>query len=190
MIDFETWYTELISDQIWFEPASMAHKPETFKQAARKVYMQCVADGQIKPVQESRKHVYNIVCKIPPDAKAKTWFMEELQKREEAKKNENWKPVTAEEREKWLKKWKESINKLQTVSAMPRLSYKELAEEGGILPPKPAPYPTTTKEEAYVKDRRFHYIRLNYEPRTGEKLPGSMNEEDFNRLYDEGLIDL
>lgn len=188
MTDFETWYSELTSDQIWFEPASMAHKPETFKQAARKVYMQCVADGQIKPVQESRKHVYNIVCKVPPDAKAKTWFREELQKREEAKKQESWQPVTEEERDQWLKKWKESISKLQTQSAVPRISYKELAEEGGILPPKPAPYPTTTKEEAYVRDRHFEYIKQNYEPKTGMKLPGWVSEDEWNIQYDNDML--
>lgn len=191
MITFENWYSELTSDTFWFDQASMRHKPETFRECARKVYMQCVANQDFKPMTDCRRHVYAIVCKVNPDATSKTWFQQKEKEEQEAKKD--WKPVSAEDREKWLKKWKEEISKMQMVSAVPRVSYTDmvkLAEEGGVLPPKPAPYPTTTKEEAYVKDRHIAYVKFCYEPRTGEKLPNWLPEDEFNYQYDNGLIDL
>jgi len=71
------------------------------------------------------------------------------------------------------------------VNTMPRPSYKELAEEGGVLPPKPAPYPITSPEEAYVRDRHFEWIKNNFEARTGQKLPSWISEEDWNIIYDD-----
>lgn len=188
MKDFETWFTELISDQRWHELSSMHHREETFKACAKKVFMQGVADGIFKPIQEARKHVYNIICKTPGDRpKGKPWYEQALEKKilEDAAKDE-WKPVSWDKRAEYLNKVQEIIKGSTMMSGVPRPSYKEQAEEG--LPPKPAPYPCTTPEEAYVRDRHFEYVRRYYEPRTGEKLPDWIPEEEFNKLYDEGLI--
>jgi len=46
------------------------------------------------------------------------------------------------------------------------------------------PYPVTTLEQAYIDDRHFEYIKYAYEPRTGEKRPDVMSEEDFNIQFD------
>jgi hypothetical protein len=187
MRTFDQWYTDLISDQLWYE-LLRAYKDETIRKASEKVYAQLVADKTVdlRPVSENRKHVYNIVCKSPGDKpKGKSWSEIALEKQIQKSEAEEWRPVSEEEREIWLRKWKESINELQTVSAVPRMSYKELAEEGGLLPPKPAPYPHTSPMEAYVKERHIAYLLANYDARTREPLPEWMSESDWNVLYDE-----
>lgn len=131
-MNFENWYSELISNHIWFEPASLHHRPETFEKAARKVYMQCVADGVFKPMQECRKHVYNILAQVPGDKpKGKPWYEQALEKKiQEDAAKEEWKPVSEEERGKRLKEWKELIDECQMVSAVPKLTTKQIIEEG------------------------------------------------------------
>jgi hypothetical protein len=190
MRNFDQWYADLISDQLWYE-LLRAYKDETIRKASEKVYAQLVADKTVdlRPVSENRKHVYNIVCKQPGDKpKGKSWSEIALEKQVQKSEDEEWKPVSEEERDEWLKKWKLEIDNLQTVNAVPRIGYKQSIEEGGWLPPKQAPYPCTTTEEAYIRDRHFEYVRRYYEPRTGEKLPDWIPEEEFNKLYDEGLI--
>jgi hypothetical protein len=183
MISFEDWLKDLISNYVWAEPAQMHYKPETFRATANKVYMQYVAAEVFPPIQEARRHVYNKLALIPGDKVKVDWVKEGLKKIESEKK-QDWQPVSEEEREQWLKKWRESLNGLQTVSAVPRISYKEIAEQGGVLPPKDKPYPITTPEEAYVRDRRFEWIKNSFEPRTGQRLPESLDEQEFNMQYD------
>src|SRR5688572_7052168 len=157
MKDFETWFTDLISDERWHELSSMHHKPETFKACAKKVYMQGVADGVFKPVQEARKHVYNIICKTPGDKpKGKPWHEIALEKKlqEDATKNE-WQPASPENVDKYVKEIQEIISQSPMMNSMPRVGYKQSIEEGGWLPKKQAPYPVTSPMEAYVKDRHL-----------------------------------
>lgn len=187
---FEDWYSKLTEDSLWYE-LLRAYKDETIRKAGEKVYAQLVAEETVsyRPMSENRKHVYNIVCKGPGDKpKGKSWSEIALEKQVQKSEAEEWKPVSEEERGQWLEKWKESIAHLQTVNAVPRIGYKQSIEEGGWLPPKQAPYPCTTKEEAYVRDRHFQYIRHNYEPKTGEKLPGWIPEDEWNIQYDNDMI--
>lgn len=184
MTSFEEWFKELCANYVWFQPASMHHEPKTFRDTANKVYMQYVASEVFPPIQEARRHVYNKLALMPGDKVKVDWTKKALEK-VEAEKKQDWQPVSEEEREQWLKKWRESLNGLQTVSAVPRISYKEIAEQGGVLPPKDKPYPITTPEEAYVRDRHFEWIKQNFEAKTGYKLPSWICEEDWNVIYDD-----
>ena len=140
------------------------------------------------PIQEARKHVYNkLVKEYPGDLPKIDWTKKALEK-VEAEKKEEWVPVTGEERTKRLKEWESIVKGSTMANALPKPSYKQLAEEGGVLPPKPAPYPCTSKEEAYIKDRHFEYVKQNYEPRTGNKLPGWISEDEFNIQYDNNML--
>jgi hypothetical protein len=185
IINFGDWFKELCENYVWFSPASQHHEPETFRQAANKVYMQYVASEQFPPIQEARKHVYNVLCKIQPDKKVgKDWSAKALEKIEEKEKAE-WIPVTGEERQRRLAEFKAIIDAAPMVNAMPPISKKQAIEEGGWIPAKPAPYPITSPEEAYVRDRHFEWIKANHEPRTGEKLPGFIDEQTWNVIYDD-----
>lgn len=189
MKNFNDWYTELTSNYVWFSPASMHHKPETFRSVANKVYMQYVAQEIFPPIQEARKHVYNKLALIPGDNKKVDWAKQALEKMD-AEKKEEWVPVTPEKRAEYLNKVQEIIKGSTMMSAVPRETRTQQAAEaeGQWMPKKPAPYPMTTAQEAYVRQRHVEYIKRNYEPRTGAKLPEWISEDEFNIQYDEGLI--
>lgn len=185
MKNFDDWYTELTSNYVWFSPASLHHKPETFRSVANKVYMQYVAQEVFPPIQEARRHVYNKLALIPGDRPKIDWSKKALEQMDEQKK-EDWKPVSEEKRAEYLNQIQEIIKGSTMMTAVPRASrMDQVAEaEGQWLPKKPAPYPQTSEQEAYVRKRHLEYVRLNYEPRTGAKLPEWTDEEIFNIQYD------
>lgn len=129
MKSFTDFLTELKDDQIWFENASMYWKPETFEKCARQVWMQGVADGILKPIQECRKHVWNIIKNLPHDRQKVDWTKKALEKLETEKK-EAWVPLTGEARQAKLKEWMEAVSKVEMVSAMPKLTVKQIIEQG------------------------------------------------------------
>jgi hypothetical protein len=125
---FETFYTSLISYQRWFE-LLRNYKDSTIKSCAEKVYAQLVADNSVdmRPMTENRKHVYNVVKKLPEDKPKKNWC--EIQKIEE-KKNEPVIEISEEEIKRRLAEWQESLKDVQMVSSVPKLSAKQIIEEG------------------------------------------------------------
>lgn len=188
MKDFAQWYSELISDDLWFQ-LLRHYKDETIKKAAERVYASLVADGSVnyRPMQENRKHVYNIVVKNPGDKpKGKPWHQVAAEKLE-AEKQEEWKPASPEHVDKCVAEFDEMMRNSSMINSTPRIGYAQSVEEGGWLPKKGAPYPAATPEEVYVRMRHLEYIKANYEPRTGEKLPTWISEDEFNILYDSNL---
>lgn len=129
MKPFESWYTLLISDELWFELLHN-YKEETIKKSAEKVYAQLIADGDVnyRPMKENRKHVYNILCKQPTDKVIKPWYAQEADKKEELKR-EAWKPVSENERTEWLKRWSEEVDKFKGNKIKPILDYDEIGQE-------------------------------------------------------------
>jgi len=188
MKNFDDWFKELCANYVWYEPAIQHHEPETFKGAANKVYMQYVASEIFPPVQEARKHVYNVLCKITPDKKiGKDWVTKALEKHEQDNKEE-FIPASDEHVAKCIAEFDEMMAKSTMMNAVPRRSYKdedELLAIGGYRPPKALPHPVTTPEEAYVRDRHFEWIKNNFEAKTGYKLPSWICEEDWNVIYDD-----
>lgn len=129
-LSFDEFFKDLCSNYVWFQPATMHHKPETFRSVANKVYMQYVASESFPPIQEARRHVYNKLVLIPGDRpKGKDWYKIEEQKKE-AEKAKEWVPVTGEEREQWLKKWQDQVSGCQMVTSVPRLTARQIIEEG------------------------------------------------------------
>lgn len=187
--NFDSFYTELISDQRWFE-LLRHYKDSTIKSACEKVYASLVADGTVeaRPMSENRKHVYNILCKNPGDKpKPQPFQVQEAEKKAQEQEKE-WQAVTWEERAAYLNKLQEIIKGSTMMSGVPRPSYKEQAEEGLDRPKNMPPYPITSKEEYYVKQRHFEYIKANFEARTGQKLPTWVSEESWNIIYDENHL--
>ena len=95
-------------------------------------------------------------------------------------------PQSWEKRAEYLNKVQEIIKGSTMMTAVPRETRTQQAAEaeGQWMPKKPAPYPMTTAQEAYVRQRHVEYIKRNYEPRTGAKLPEWTDEEIFNIQYD------
>lgn len=187
MQNFEPWFTELKSDERWYE-LLRAYRDETINKAAEKVYAQLVADGDDRPMSANRKHVYNILCAKPGDKPApKPWYLKE-EERKALEEEKEWKPASPEHVDKCVAMLDEMMRNSSMINAYPRIGYKQSIEEGGWLPKKEAPYPVTSLEEAYIKMRHIEYVKQNYEPRTGAKLPGWISEEEFNYQFDNDLI--
>src|SRR5687768_5080868 len=108
MKSFESFYTELTSDEIWTENVSNRHKPETFKEVCRLVWTLALADPEqmkVIPISEHRRHVNYKLGKIPPNRdNSKQWFQLQAEKKEAEEKKE-WVPLTGEARMQKLKEW-------------------------------------------------------------------------------------
>lgn len=180
-MNFADWFTELKSNPLWWMRMQEMYCRKNLDTVANETYTFLLG-------QETRFKAMNFVdfrsCFFNFAKNAKDEVVRPQLQQIEVKEDKDWIPVTGEERAKRLKEWEAIVKGSAMVSSVPRTSYKELAEEGGILPPKPAPYPCTSKEEAYIRDRRFEYIKYAYEPRTGEKRPDVLTEEEFNKQFD------
>jgi hypothetical protein len=143
MRTFESFYSDLISDEQWFEFASKNHKLETFKLCAERVYAVLLSDPvmmDVTPMKEHRNHVFNKLAKILPDKpKAKAWHeveREKIEKKEAEEKEKEWKPVSWEKRADYLNQLQEIIKGSSTINAVPRLTNKEIIESGQVRLPK------------------------------------------------------
>lgn len=127
-MNFNDWYTSLISDERWFE-LLRAYKDSTIKSCAEKVYAELVAKqiSDIRPMTENRVHVYHVIKKLPEDKPKKNWC--EV-KEEIAKKEEPVIEISEEEIKRRLAQWQESLKDVQMVSSVPKLSAKQIIEEG------------------------------------------------------------
>lgn len=131
MKSFDSFFTDLTSDQRHYELCQMHYRDETIKAAAWKIYALLLADEtlQLRPMSQNRQHLYNLLCKNPPDKKKVDWTAKALEKLETEKKEE-WVPLTGEARQAKLKEWMEAIEKVEMVSAVPKLTVKEIIEQG------------------------------------------------------------
>lgn len=160
-MNFDKWFNELIEDEIWSSLASMQHKPDTFKTIANRVYMQCVADGNFKPISECRKHVYHIVCRTPGDKpKTKPWYEKELEKKIlKDSEQEEWKPVSSEKRSEYLNQIQAILKETKIVNAMPPMSKKELLEQGDWIPKTKKYEPPSEVERIIILKESKNRIR-------------------------------
>lgn len=104
--------------------------------------------------------------------------------------NREEEPVKGDRMQKYIDEILDIIKKSPTLNYRPRLTEKEKAEEGGFRPKgeKFEPYPTDTPEQVYKKDRHIAWIKHCFDPVTKEPNESWMEEMEFNKLYDEGLI--
>lgn len=183
MKSFPEWFKELCSDVRWFEYTSMNHKGKNFKKAAEFVYAQLLADSrlQMREMSENRKHVYNKLGSMPFDFVAPSLQQEE-KKEEKSNIVETYTPEYAAMKKKEAL---DIIAKSEILNRFPKVSYKQSVEEGDWLPKKPAPYPSTSPMEYYIRQRHLEYIKSNYDARTGQPLPNWIDEQVFNKDYDE-----
>lgn len=181
MLNFDDWFADLCSNYVWYEPAKMKHKPETFKAIANAVYMQYVGAEKFPTIQDARVHVYRKVVLTPGDLPKVDWVKKAKEEIETKEKEKEWKPADPAHVDKCV----EEFNRM--LANAPIMSYKPPKKEifyNGKSVEKIAPYPVTSLEEAYIKKRHFEYIKANYEPRTGHPLPTWIDERKWNKIYD------
>lgn len=126
------------------------------------------------------------VWRLTPDI-ITDWMAIEIEK--QAKERErlihNAKVETEVENE-WtderLKQWSKIIDKAEGFKRGPALSPQEIEEEGQEKPKRRKENYQTTQEEAIVKRLHIEWIRTNYDPITGKKKDGWMDEDSWIRL--------
>jgi hypothetical protein len=188
---FETFYTQLTSDQQWFENVSSRHKPETFKNVCRLVWTLALSDAEqmkVTPIADHRRHVVYKLSKILPDKdNSKQWFQLEEEKKEAEEKKE-WVPASDEHVAKCVADFDEMIKNSHMMTNFPPMTNKQKAEQGDWLPPKGPVYKMTTAMEAYNKERKIAYYRYCFDPITRDKLSTWMPEEDYNAEFDRIMV--
>ena len=148
--DFENWYSELVSDERWFEQASMHYRIETFKSVAHKVYVNGITDlpaFSSCPMTHHRQHVYNKLTKLTPDKPKKPWWDKP---KEEVKPIHP--PLTGEARQKRLQEFLEMVEKAPMMKPIPKPSSREILENGDWRPK-----PDTIHEPSEV-EKRIAYL--------------------------------
>jgi hypothetical protein len=135
--DFETFYNDLTSDEIWFESIKMTHPHKDYPLAAKQIYTSYLADKFIPDMKEVRKHLNNkLIYQLPKKERLETNYQHE--KKEDDFSN----PLTDEQKkevDKWLNAYLEEIRTIE-MKSIPKISHKEAVEEGQWLPKKKEPY--------------------------------------------------
>lgn len=184
MKDFETWYLEIASDQRWVETMQMMHKGKSLRKAAQIVYGDAVSDSatfERVPMAERRRHIHYKLAKMPYDNTAPV-----LQQEDTQEVKETGPPLTGEERDKALQEWLKVVRESKIVNGAPKMTYKEIADEGDWLPKKPAPYPSCSESEVRKRELHLQYIKENYDPRTADKLPTWIEESEWLKQQENG----
>ena len=185
MEDFHKWFEELKSNSLWWMRMNEMYGRKNLDRVAGDVHLYLLASiNRLKAndFQDFRR-LFQSFAQKAEDAPVKP----QLQQVEE-KKTGDWKPASPEHVDKCANQILEMIKNSPMINGMPRVGYKQSIEEGGWLPKKEAPYPQTSAEEAYVRQRHLEYVKRNYEPRTGQPLPDWIPEHEFNLLYDNEML--
>lgn len=177
MKSFDSFFTDLTSDQRHYELCQMHYRDETIKAAAWKIYALLVADEtlQLRPMSQNRQHLYNLLCKNPPDKKKIDWTAKALEKLETEKKEE-WKPVSWEKRAEYLKQVQAEIDRVADEKRIRPLFSGEAETNGQFDPPKPK---AKCAPSAPVEVILEHIDKVNTARRKFylEKNPGASEEE-------------
>lgn len=135
MTSFDSFFQELISDEHWYETMQMIHRHKPIKDTALLVYGTAVGEGTLTGVdiKEHRNHVHNKLAKTA--VKIQNVIQTHQPKEAEPPKEEIKVFATDEERYEILEKWKQEVKQIK-MKPVPRLSHKQIAEEGDFLPKK------------------------------------------------------
>jgi hypothetical protein len=179
-LEFEEFWNKLVEHEIWFDQMKMRFNRKDLKTVARDCYLFLLASEQrwiSQDYQDFRKCYQSFLMKSPDLV-----VRPQLQQVEQ-KKDEPQEPiVTGEKRDEYINQWLQSVKEMKVVSSVPKLTHKEISDEGDWLPKKPAPYPMCSEAEVIKIDLHIAYIKQNYDARTGEKLACWMPESEWKDL--------
>jgi hypothetical protein len=168
---FPEFWTALTENQIWFESLQMRFGRKDIKKCASDAFVYLLADEKLLASGDKvalRKYITSWLMKAP-DAPVVPY----VPSVEESKKEpENF--LVGEERQKRIREVLAEIGKVST--PVPPLSKREIEEEGK-WEKKHIPYPSMSPAEVIKHEKHLAWIKANFDPRTGEKLPGFVEEK-------------
>jgi hypothetical protein len=184
---FEQFWDKLVDDERWYDFTKMRFNRKNLKECAKDCYAFLLATPSrwnAQDYQDFRKCFLNFL-KNAKDAPIGPTLQQVEVKTEQQPQAP---PLTGAERLARIKEWEALVKKTEPVKAVGQLTHKQIAEEGGWDPKRPDPYPKTNESEIRNKAIHQEYIRSNYDPRTGDKLPGWAEEEPWTESLTETEI--
>jgi hypothetical protein len=176
-VDFEDFWTKLTEDDLWWDQIKVKYGRKDLRGIGNDCYIDLLAQSNRWKAQDYAdfRKCYQKWLMYAKDAPVAPQLQQQV--KEEPK--EEVEIVTGQEREEWIKKWMDKVKEAPILKPVQQLSYKEIADEGDWLPKKPAPYPSTSESEVQKRLLHLQYIKENYDPRTQDRLPNWMSEEDW-----------
>lgn len=178
---FEQFWLRLIEHEIWYDQMKMRFHRKDLKGIANDCYIFLLASQQRwenQDYQDFRK-CYQAFLSKAPDQIARPQLQ---QTATEEQTTHNMPIVTGEERDKYIQQWLESVKSVeQKAGLVPKLTYKQMADEGDWLPPKEKPYPSTNIDYLIQSEIHIQYCLNNYDAVTGKPNINWKNEDEWIR---------
>lgn len=172
---FEQFFSELTSDSLWFDGVKVKHSGKDIRGTANEIYLNYLAEGSFPDIKESRKYLNNkLIWK--PKTQGDVYM-----KPQEKETDFNLNPLNDEQLmtvHQLLEKAKQEIQS-KSIQTVPKLSRKEIEEEGQERPKAKPPHPKTPQSVVDRHNLHIQYLRENYDPYTGDKLPGWVEESEW-----------
>lgn len=161
------------ADEMWLEAMRNPSRGKSLAAAIEKVYGQCVSDGTLKhkPIGEHRKHIFNVLGTMKFGVITGVQLQQEPVK-EQTKEEKELESVDYETHQRRLNEWLASICSIPDRKRVPKLSHKEIAEEGDWIPKKRV----VAFDSGYAPE---HYKKLheNRVKTVRDRHPGFTDEE-------------
>lgn len=128
MEDFNKWFDELKSNSLWWMRMNELYGKKNLSRVAGDVHLYLLASiNRLKAndFQDFRR-LFQSFAQKAEDAPVRP----QLQQVEDNKPMVSDPVVEGEARDQWIAIWKESVEKCQMISSVPRLSAKQIIEEG------------------------------------------------------------
>lgn len=148
MISFEDWWVKVTDDDLWWDRVKMKFPRKNHKAVGEDCYTRLLTQPERlhkEDVGDWRRAFWN-ACIWIKDEMVRPQLQQEEVKSQGPIDPKNM-PLTGEARDKKLQEWKQKILNEPIAKPMPKLTKKEIADEGDWLPKKPAPYIPTIKTE-------------------------------------------
>lgn len=177
---FEDFWLLLIEHEIWYDQMKMRFHRKDLKGVANECFIFLLASDQRWDTQDYKdfRRCYQSFLSKAPDLIVKP----QLQQTAIEEPKHSAPILTGDERQKKLSEWLESVKNVeQQASLVPKLTYKQIADEGDWLPKKNGVVPSTSIEYFINSEIHNEYIRHNYDIITGEKNLDWKSEPDWVR---------
>lgn len=177
----EQFTLELKKDEMWLEAMRNPSRGKSLDAAIEKVYGQVISDGTLKqkPIGEHRKHVFNVLGTMKFGVLTGVQLQQEPVK-EQTEEEKVIESVDYETHQKRLADWLKSVAEIPDIKKVPKLTSKQIQEEGQWEPKRNANFHRDPLEiirhEYKIKYAREFSDPLSYE---GRLIPGAPNFEDW-----------
>lgn len=181
-MSLEQFTKEVKSNELWMEMIRVPARGKDLDAAILKVYGQVVSDETLtrKPITEHRKHIFNVLGTMPYGKQSTGVQLQQESVKKEETKAEPVESVPYEVHQNRIQAWLDEIAKIPAPKRVPKLTSKEIQEEGQWEPKKQRSH-HHDDNQVMLHLLKIEYSRLYTNPMSheGRLLPGSPSFEDW-----------